>query len=134
MMNYEGLNYLAVLVMAVSGFVIGGIWYGPIFGKAWMAGRKLRPEDLKSPAVAYTVGFVATFILAHTLALLVNTLNLTSAGDGLVLGLYAGLGIIAMSMAVTYAFNRFSAGIFAIEAGYWIVLCLVMGAVLAVWR
>jgi len=32
------INSLAVLVAAVSAFVIGGLWYSPLFfQKAWMA-------------------------------------------------------------------------------------------------
>ena len=33
-MTISALNWLAVLVAAVSAFVVGGIWYGPLFGKA----------------------------------------------------------------------------------------------------
>jgi hypothetical protein len=30
------INYLAVVVCAVLSLVVGGIWYGPIFGKKWL--------------------------------------------------------------------------------------------------
>ena len=30
------INTLAVLVAAMTGFVIGGLWYGPIFRTPWM--------------------------------------------------------------------------------------------------
>ena len=29
------LNWLAVLAAAVSAFVLGGLWYGPLFKNAW---------------------------------------------------------------------------------------------------
>jgi hypothetical protein len=28
-------NLLAILVAAAAGFLVGGIWYGPLFGKGW---------------------------------------------------------------------------------------------------
>ena len=36
MHQFESMNVLAVLVATLSGFVIGGTWYGPLFGKPWM--------------------------------------------------------------------------------------------------
>ena len=29
------INWLAVIAAAVSAFVLGGIWYGPLFKNAW---------------------------------------------------------------------------------------------------
>src|SRR5690606_29246168 len=29
------VNWLSVFIASLSGFVIGGLWYGPVFGKAW---------------------------------------------------------------------------------------------------
>ena len=29
------INYLAVLVSAVSAMVLGFLWFGPLFGKEW---------------------------------------------------------------------------------------------------
>ena len=43
------INYLAVVVSAISAFVIGALWYAPfLFGKAWQAETGLSDEDLKA--------------------------------------------------------------------------------------
>ena len=35
-MGFHGLNLWAVLVAAISAFVLGGLWYAPfLFGGAW---------------------------------------------------------------------------------------------------
>lgn len=31
-MGVDELNWLTILVAAIMGFVVGGIWYGPIMG------------------------------------------------------------------------------------------------------
>ncbi|MCH7574095.1 MAG: DUF1761 domain-containing protein [Candidatus Marinimicrobia bacterium] len=31
------INYLAVLVAAAIEFGLGALWFGPLFGKPWMA-------------------------------------------------------------------------------------------------
>jgi hypothetical protein len=40
------LNYSAILVAAVVQFIIGGIWYTPLFGRTW---GRIHGFDLKSP-------------------------------------------------------------------------------------
>ena len=42
------VHWLAILVAAVSGFLVGGLWYGPIFGKAWQAARGLSDDAMKN--------------------------------------------------------------------------------------
>ena len=33
---FSNINWLSVVVAAASSFLVGGLWYGPLFGKAWM--------------------------------------------------------------------------------------------------
>ena len=40
------LNWLAIVLATASAFVLGGIWYGPLFGKQWMAEYGFSEEDL----------------------------------------------------------------------------------------
>ncbi len=35
-MDFHAVNWLSVLVAALTGFVIGSLWYGPLFQKPWM--------------------------------------------------------------------------------------------------
>ena len=69
------INYLAVLVCAVAALVIGSIWYGPLFGKAWMkimAVENMSAEEktkMKSKMwLYYFIQFVLSFITAGVLA------------------------------------------------------------------
>ena len=40
-------NLLAILAAAATGFLIGGLWYGPLFGKAWMAEHGFTEAQLR---------------------------------------------------------------------------------------
>lgn len=40
------INFLAVLVAVIVNFIIGSLWYGPIFGKAWRKEMNI-PLDFK---------------------------------------------------------------------------------------
>ena len=47
-MNLLDVNWLAVVLAALGGFVVGGIWYGPVMGKSWMAAVGKTEDDLKT--------------------------------------------------------------------------------------
>jgi len=127
------IHWLAILAAAVAGFVVGGIWYGPLFGKAWVQARGLSEEELKSGAnmgkifgTTFVLNLVAAFALDH----LYNTYD-TPVGlhHSLVIAGIIGVGFIATSVGVNYLFSRLPRALFLIDAGYWIVMYLVMGAI-----
>lgn len=135
MFTYEGLNWLAILVSTVVGFLIGGLWYGPLLGKAWMRAVGKTEEDLQGGgATPFVVSFFSGGATAVVLALIVNTLGLTTAGEGVLLGLYVGLGFIAAGMASDYSFCGWGVKLWVIQAGYRVVYSVVMGVILCLWR
>ncbi|HEY0431663.1 MAG TPA: DUF1761 domain-containing protein, partial [Pyrinomonadaceae bacterium] len=63
-MNFGSLNYLAVLVAAISTFVLGGLWYSPLlFGKAWMRANNFNEADLQTFSKARMFGWSLVFSL-----------------------------------------------------------------------
>jgi hypothetical protein len=55
------INILAVLVAAVSSFLLGGLWYSPVmFHNLWNreAGRGDKPEKAQHPGRVFGVAFV----------------------------------------------------------------------------
>src|SRR5690606_27361809 len=112
--------------------IVGGLWYGPLFGKAWQAARGLSQEAIAGANMPMIFGLVAllnlfsAFILDHVLATYgAPDLNLSVMISG---GL--ALGFILPAMAVNYLFSRLSLRLYAIDAGYWLLIYTLMGAVL----
>ena len=131
------IHWLGVIVAAVAGFVVGGIWYGPLFGKQWAAARGLTDEALKAgfnmPLVfgsVFALNFVSAFMLDHLYATY-DAPPLSLHHAVLIAGII-GMGFVATSIGVNYLFSRLPRALFLIDAGYWIVTYLVMGAVLNV--
>lgn len=60
--SLESINYFAVIVAALSAFVIGGIWYSALFAKSWMKANGFSDEDLKNSNMAKI--FRGAFILS----------------------------------------------------------------------
>jgi hypothetical protein len=132
--DFYGLNWLAILAATIAGFVLGGIWYGPLFGKAWLRAIGKHEEDLGSAAIPLTLSFFTAFATALLMALLINALLVKTVLDGALLGLYIGIGFIAAAMASDYAFCRWPTQLFFIQAGYRVAYAIIMGAILAGWR
>ncbi|MFV8752727.1 DUF1761 domain-containing protein [Nannocystaceae bacterium ST9] len=133
-MDLSAINWLAVLVAALSSFLIGGVWYSPIlFAKPWMEDCGLSEADLKqgAPVKIFAGSFVLALIVAFNLAAFLGP----DAGLawGATAGGLAGFGWVAASMGVTYLFERKPLRLFLIDAGYHGVTYVIMGGLLGVW-
>lgn len=65
------INWLAVLAASLVGFIIGAIWYGPLFGKAWMKIVGLTEKDSANAYMGkiYAMCFVLQLIMPTNLAM-----------------------------------------------------------------
>ncbi len=136
MTNYAEINYLAVLVAAIAGFALGGLWYSPaMFLSVWMAALGKKKEEMcgSSPAKPMAVTAVTTLVSAYVLALFIHGIGATSVMGGLMTGLSIGIGFVATSMLSDYLFCTFSMRLFLIQAGYRVVSLALMGAILGAW-
>jgi len=134
-METPSINYWAILVSALSTFLIGGLWYSPaVFGKAWMRENGFTEEELKKSNMMKIFGL--TFLLA-----LVAAINLamflgpeTDVTLGAFYGFLAGFGWVAMFIGTHYLFERKSFKLFLINAGYSVVALTVMGVIIGAWK
>lgn len=134
-MNAIGsINILAVLVAAFTGFVIGGLWYGPIFRTPWMkySGVTFEMGKKQNPVVVFGLTYVLNFIAAASLAMFLGedrTLHF-----GMAAGLATGLTFVSTALGVIYLFEARPFKLFLINAGYQVVNFTAMGAVIGAWR
>jgi hypothetical protein len=134
-MENMDLNYWAILVAALSTFLIGGLWYSPaVFGKAWMKENGFTEEDLKKGSMAKIFGlvFFLGLIAAINLAMFMGPESDPTMGA--LWGFLAGFGWVATFVGTHYLFERKSFKLFLINAGYSVVALTVMGVILAAWK
>ena len=127
------INLLLVIVATLSSFLIGGIWYGPLFGKAWMKEFNFTEEDLKKRSIPKTFGFS---ILLAFIAAIILEMFIGSEADfafGAMAGFFAGIGWVATFLGILYLFEMQSLKAYFINAGYSIISLTIMGAVLGAW-
>lgn len=66
------MNYLAFIVAALVPMILGFFWYGPIFGKPWMASTGMTEEKMKSANMPMIFGL--SFLLALMLTMVISVL------------------------------------------------------------
>jgi hypothetical protein len=133
------ISILAVLVCGVASLVIGFVWYGPLFGKAWAGYSGWTDEKVKAipssrMASTYLLAFAAALVTAYALAVLIRAMGIVRIGDGLTLGLVTGIGFAAMAFATTFLFEHKPLGHWLIVSGYQIVYQVVAAVIITLWR
>lgn len=131
-MNIFDVNWIAVIVAALSGFMVGGLWYGPIMGKKWMGAVGLTEEQIKSGNAgalyggAFAFALLASWTLAHTFATYASELSVTVK---ILTAFGVALGFILPALGTNYLFQMKFRKLFFIDAMYWILFYLAMGTV-----
>ena len=130
---FANINWLSVIVAAVSSFLVGGIWYGPLFGKVWMKAFHFTEDDLKKRSIPKTFGLalLLAFVAALTLEMFIGVK--ATLMFGLMAGLLAGLGWVATLLGILYLFEMQSMKAYLVNAGYCVIALTIMGAVLGAW-
>jgi hypothetical protein len=136
-MEFSNINLVSALVATVAGFLLGWIWYSPLFGKKWQSENGFTDEYLKEGNMGkiFGLGFLLTFVMAISMAMIIQGHDNPDIGwqSGLTHGLYAGVGFMATALGLAYVYMRKSLTVYLIDAGYQILLLAVMGAILGAW-
>lgn len=87
-------GWLGVLAATALTYLLGAVWFTPLFGRAWDrgVGARREPGDRFGPAY-YVVPLVGAAGSAYALAVLVTAAELAGVGEAVVLGAVVGLGV-----------------------------------------
>jgi Protein of unknown function (DUF1761) len=137
-MNLSGaaanVNWLAILIAPLLGFVLGGLWYGPLFGKAWMRASGVTEDQARAGnnpkkfALVYVLNLIASFSLAMFIG------PNADWRFGLTAGALTGLTFISMALGVTYLFESRPFRLLLINGAYQTLMFAGMGLILGAWR
>lgn len=129
-LDLQQINWLAVVIATVAAFVLGGIWYGPLFSKPWMQAFGLTEDEVKKrhPGLVFGKAIAWTFLAAIALSLFIEPD--ADLHYGAMNGFFIGLGIVTTFMGIHYTFEGRNWKILAINAGYSTLALTLMGAVI----
>ena len=127
---FSTINWLAVIVAVLAPFMVGGLWYGPLFGKAWMAEFGFTEESLagRNQAKIFGGALFLNLIMAVNLAMFLGPEADTTFGA--MAGFFTGFGFVAALIGVQYLFEGRSLRLFLINGGFATLSFTVMGATL----
>lgn len=134
---FVNVNWLAVLAGAMIYMLVGGIWYGPIAGKAWMNEMGMTEEEVKAsgpPTAAMVKSFFAAIVMSIGLALILYNPGDESWMEGMLTGLAVAIFIVGGATFPNYAFENKSIRHFLIHMGNVTVAMMLIGAMMGAWR
>lgn len=135
-MDFSTIRVLPVLVAGIAFMMIGGLWYGPLFAKSWMALIGKTEADVRAGAnsMMYVWSFLAALATSYALSVFIEATFMTTLAGGACIGLTASLGFVATSFGSSYVFNKRPFKLYLIDVGYQVVALVAAGAILGGWR
>ncbi len=134
------LNYISLIVVTVVGFLLGWLWYGPLFGKPWMAEMKISEEQMKAQMAekgmaGYMIkGLIFTLLSTFGLVVVLVSHGLPNWKHGAACGMFIGVFVTSMRMLNAGVWENRSLKLQAINAGHEIVLFTLQGAIFGAWH
>jgi hypothetical protein len=111
------INYPAVFVAAIVHFIIGGLWYGLIFGNKFIEIIGWSPAQVEKIAAEshwsqYAVAFATSLVLVYILAHFVQYTGAKGAGGGMQTAFWLWLGFVATTQLATVVFEQRKLGLY----------------------
>jgi hypothetical protein len=136
-------NYLALLIATVAGFFLSFVWYTPLFGKAWAKEMGFDPNE-KPPAAAMIRSLLLTvagvFLIVFVLSSNIAAWTPSSWGSAVTplpkysqafqAAFFTWIGYFVSNLLMGVAWEKRSWKLFAIDAGYYLALLLVVAFII----
>lgn len=118
----QEINWVALIAAGVASMIVGFIWYGPLFGKAWikLSGHKEMGDKSQMPKT-YGILFLASLVTAYVLSVL---------GTSFETVFWVWLGFQATLLLHSVLFEGKSWNLYFLNAGHQLISLLAMSQVL----
>ena len=136
-MNDLKINHFAVWVGIILQFVVGFLWYGPLFGEAWMGMVGLNMDTIMAdPAGAsvWITNIISSVAGVYFLAFLFTKLGIDTLAKGALYGFLIGFVFVLLAEKTSGAFAKYPYGLPWITGGFTTVGLTIAGAILGVWK
>ena len=129
------MNWVAIVIAAIAQFIIGWIWYGPLFGKTWMSMMGMSQQSMSREGMrkTMTLTFIGSLVTAAVLSMLVGWMGAKTLSAGIAAGFWAWLGFVATVTLGGVLFAKMSWNLYILNNAYQLISLAVMGAILAKW-
>lgn len=134
------VNFVAIIVAVVANFIVGFVWYTPLFGKAW--GKEMKFDMTRKPTAGelgkgmtmMIIGnFLMAWVFAHNIAawgFVPGTAEAPMVGNLISSAVFTWLGFYVPTDLGVVAWEGKSWKLFFINTGYHLVTLVVAAAIL----
>ncbi len=130
----DNVNYLAVLVAAVSAVVASTVYYVGFTGQlARLSPAYADAADTSPPPWKVGVEFVRSLIVALVLAGFAERMAVSDLSGALGLGLAAWVGFPVVLLVGSVIWERIRPKLAAIHAGDWLIKLLGIAVIVSIW-
>lgn len=136
MLDLSGIHIWAVVVVWLLYIVVGALWYSPLgFAKQWKKYTdidimKIPPNEATRTLVAVMFSAIVQSVV---LAVIINSLNITDAKDGLITGVLLWLGFTAATTVGVTLYSRRSWKFWWLNSSYFLLVMSIGSVILATW-
>jgi hypothetical protein len=137
---------LAVIVAMVANFILGYLWYTPLFGKAWAKEMGMDPNAMDKEAMRKGMmrgmlfmligNFLLAWVLAHNIGAWSYVPGYTENGNtanAMAAAFFTWLGFFLPTDLSRVAWEKSSWKLFFINTGYHLVSLIVVAFILVCW-
>lgn len=136
---YTSINYFAVIAAAAAQMTVGFLWYGPVFGKKWVAlsgftEQKINEMKGKSMGPLYAAAMAGSLVMAYVLAHFAAVWGAAGLSAALQLAFWTWLGFIATTMLGSVLWEGKPVQLYILNIAYQLASLTVMAAIIVLWR
>src|SRR2546423_2997770 len=138
-MTFAGINYPAILIAAVIGWLSGAAYYSAL-GTRWVEAQGKTMEDFHAHRAAikgtpaawlpFALAFAADLVMAWVLAGMVGHLGTVTIRSAVISALFAWGGFVVTTVVLNYSFGGRRYLLAAIDAGHWLIVLVLSGVVI----
>ncbi|HET7191823.1 MAG TPA: DUF1761 domain-containing protein [Pseudolabrys sp.] len=141
MAQLQNLHAVPIVLAAVAAWFFGAIYYGLLCRK-WMAAQgktveQSRAENAGRSAAAKVAPFILSFIaeigMAAVLSGILFHIGIYTVRAGAFSGIMCWLGFVLTTVVVNNAYTFRKGALTAIDAGHWLGVLVIIGAILGAW-
>lgn len=135
-MAFSGMNYWAIVLATIAGYVFGALYYTAL-SKPWMAAAGLDQAKIagatgKTSPLPFVIAFFAQGLMAFVLAGTIGHLGpgQVTLANGVISGVFVWAGFVLTTLMVNHRFQMQPWSLTLIDGGHWLGVLIIMGAVI----
>ncbi len=137
MLEFVGINYWAVAAVWVLYMIVGAFWYSPAgFAKQWTKYTGIDILKIPQDQATKILGFIvlSALVQALTLGVVIHSLQITTAVNGVIAGIVLWLGFTAATSVGVTLYSKRSWKFLWLNSSYFLVVMTIGSLILAIWR